>query len=441
MPSTDDPGAIDGLTYTGAEWRRMDAMTFQANGSAAGMTGGIRPGDPGLAVTLAGSVVNVSAGVAVLYHSGTGAYRASFPTAISPGSLAAADLTNPRLDLVYLRVWDSAVDGTGLYKTDIVYLAGTAAVSPVAPTPGALEIYIPLATVSVPKSGGGSPSVSSTVRAITVAPGGISNSGTAAGTHAGQYRDGNGYLERYNGSAWQSRVPLSATGVVDFGGSGGSAPLSMLLPATNSDVLNVRGGSDTVGRLLVSADGTHAWGPGTGSRDTTLARTGVGALALTGSIAVSNGLAVAAGVGSQRTPYKAADATGRTTTTLAVDTDLLATVEANATYTVEGHFEFTGAAGGDIKFDWVIPSGAALTWALLGTGTANFTDYDASVITATTARGARGNGATVQSANPRGTLTVSSTSGTIQVRWAQNTTNATATVLKAGSWIRLVRIA
>jgi hypothetical protein len=38
-------------------------------------------------------------------------------------------------------------------------------------------------------------------------------------------------------------------------------------------------------------------------------------------------------------------------------------------------------------------------------------------------------------------LTTSSTSGTLQFQWAQGTSNATGTVVKAGSFIRLVRVA
>ena len=36
MPSTDDPGPLDGLSYSAAEWRRMDALGFMANGAAGG---------------------------------------------------------------------------------------------------------------------------------------------------------------------------------------------------------------------------------------------------------------------------------------------------------------------------------------------------------------------------------------------------------------------
>lgn len=290
MAFADNPLWEDSLTYSGLVVRRQDAMLLSADGTAGGAVGGIRPGDIGLAVSVAGSTITVTAGVAALFRASFGVYRVSNPSSWT-GSLAAANATNPRIDLVYVRVWDNAVDSSGLFKADVVYLQGTAAPSPVAPSPGATEIYIPLATINVPQSGGGSPSVSTTVRAIAVAPGGISPSGTAVGTYAGQYRDGNGYLERYTGSVWESKVHLAQTGVLDFGSSGGSSPISMLLAASNSDVLNSRAGSDTTGRFLLSADGTHNWGPGNASRDTNLYRNGVGILKTDGAFTAGGALA------------------------------------------------------------------------------------------------------------------------------------------------------
>lgn len=170
MPT--DPLWLPGISYDETELRKHDSMMVLPDGTALGSRGGVRPGDPGLSTTLSGSTINVSTGVAAVTRSGQGVYRAFLP-ATSPGTLAAAHATFDRIDLVYLRVWDNAVDASGLTKADAVYLQGTASASPVAPTPGALEIYIPLATILVPHSGGGSPFVSQAVRPYTVAPGGV----------------------------------------------------------------------------------------------------------------------------------------------------------------------------------------------------------------------------------------------------------------------------
>lgn len=441
MPSTDDPGAIDGLTYSGAEWRRMDVLGFAANGSAAAMGTGIRPGDPGLAVTLAGSVVNVSAGVAALYHAGTGAYRASFPTAVSPGSLTAADPTNPRVDLVYLRVWDNAVDGTGLFKTDIVYLAGTAATSPVAPTPGTLEIYIPLAVISVPKSGGGSPAVSSIVRPVFVAPGGIAPSSATPGTYAGQYRDTGlaaGTLQRYNGTAWQDLLALALGGQVNIGGSSSGAALAAVLATTGSILESSRVSGDTQNRFQILADGTHAWGSGAVAPATTF---GPGA----NGLQIAGGLQVTTGVGSRRTFFKPSDTSRASTVTLAADAFFTGlALEASSTYTLEGFLQYAGASvgNGDLKFDWTGPSGMTM-FSSSGaiTNGAGATAYEDTVNPSSTARVIGTNGSTDMGARISGYITTGVTAGSLALRWAQSTSTATATVLRGGSWLRLERIA
>lgn len=183
MPT--DPSWLPGISYDQDEARIYDSLMAMGNGSALGSRGGVRPGDPGLTVSLAGSVINVSAGVGALHRSGRGLYRGYLGTSTSPGSVAAAHATFARIDLVYFRVWDTAVDSSGLNKGDVVYLQGTASGSPVAPTPGATEIYIPLATISVPASGGGSPSVSTAIRPYTVAPGGVLPCTTATAPSTG----------------------------------------------------------------------------------------------------------------------------------------------------------------------------------------------------------------------------------------------------------------
>ncbi|MFB6873770.1 hypothetical protein [Streptomyces sp. NPDC056323] len=201
MPT--DPTWQNTLTLDGAELRRVDSMLLMGDGTALGARSGIRPGDPGLTVTLAGSTINVSAGAAAVYRSGQGVYRAAMPSGVSPGALTAAHATLARIDLVYLRIWDTDIDASGLRQADVVYLAGTPASTPVAPAPAGTVIYIPLATISVPASGGGSPSVSSAVRPVTVAPGGIlpAQTTTPATPYAGQaWHDGTD-LKIWNGAS------------------------------------------------------------------------------------------------------------------------------------------------------------------------------------------------------------------------------------------------
>lgn len=206
-----DVWAIDGLTFTGLEARNAEAMQIMTDGTALGSRSGVRPGDPGLTVTLAGTTINCSAGVAAVAYSGQGVYKVPFPTSTSPGAYTAAHATLNRVDLVYVRVWDNSVDASGLAKGDVVYLPGTPSASPVAPTPAGTQIYMPLATISVLSvSNGGTASVSTAVRPYTVAPGGILPSSTAPSTpYIGQYYDDGTGLLRWNGSAWRQVNPYA----------------------------------------------------------------------------------------------------------------------------------------------------------------------------------------------------------------------------------------
>jgi hypothetical protein len=78
------------------------------------------------------------------------------------GTVTAADSTNPRKDIVYIQINDStAGDGSGAVTAEVLYLAGTPAPvgagTPAAPTLPARSFLV--GTISVPVSGGGSPTV------------------------------------------------------------------------------------------------------------------------------------------------------------------------------------------------------------------------------------------------------------------------------------------
>lgn len=210
-----NPWAIDTLSMTGLQARNADSVFAMGNGSALGSTSGIRPGDPGLTVTLAGTTINCSAGVATVAYTGQGVYRAAFPTSVSPGTYTAAHATLNRIDLVYLRVWDTSVDASGLNKADVVYLAGTPSSTPVAPTPAGTQIYMPLATITVLSvANGGTASVSTAVRPVAVAPGGIlPQTATPTALFVGQYWDDGTNLRRWNGSSWDTyqKMPGAST--------------------------------------------------------------------------------------------------------------------------------------------------------------------------------------------------------------------------------------
>lgn len=140
--------------------------------------------------------------------------------------------------------------------------------------------------------------------------------------------------------------------------------------------------------------------------------------------------------------YKTSDTSRASTTTLTADPDLQFAVAANAKYYFSGTFYYTGGTQGssDFKIGWTFPAGLTMiiaksfidtTGAWVG-GTVSV-QTDTPVFGTAVTLGNR----TVQMS---GTIFVSSTAGTLALTWAQNTSNATATVLKAGSGLILVRV-
>lgn len=144
---------------------------------------------------------------------------------------------------------------------------------------------------------------------------------------------------------------------------------------------------------------------------------------------------------------KQADEPLVSTTALQNDDELFAAVAANATYILDGHLAYSGeiftAPGpADLKVDWTVPTGAVMRWSRVAypSNAANSVDSVETDNSTIRVLGTYGSTTTV-TAGVRGRIITGSTAGTLQLRWAQNASNATATTMKAGSWIRLVRIA
>ncbi|MFF7982275.1 hypothetical protein ACFZDK_24625 [Streptomyces sp. NPDC007901] len=209
-----NPAWIDTVSLNAFQLRRVDSLIVMTNGAnPLGARSGVAPGSNGFAVSVSGTTITVGTGITSLYFAGQGTYRVAM-TSTSTLTQNAPHATLPRIDLVYLRVWDNSVDASGLNQADVQYLAGTAASSPVAPTPAGTVIYMPLAQLNVPASGGGSTTVNSSVLPITVAPGGILPASSApTSPYTGQYYDDGTNLRRYNGSSWDTyqKAPGAST--------------------------------------------------------------------------------------------------------------------------------------------------------------------------------------------------------------------------------------
>lgn len=244
--------------YSSQQFR--DGMAALLNPGASGLQvqAGVRPG-PGLAVSVSGTTVTVTPGVAVIQGGSStaqGPYMLVSDAAVTK-TLTAADGTNPRVDLIYARVRDTDADGSGARDGDIIYLAGTAAASPVAPTPTDPS-YTVLATITVPKSGGGSAVASTATRAYTAAAGGLTV-GTVAppSPYVGQLWDSGDGTRRWDGTQWrylvytpvantqQASPPFNITGAFTDFLAASWAPITVTVPPSgmvrvtiSGDILN-----------------------------------------------------------------------------------------------------------------------------------------------------------------------------------------------------------
>lgn len=128
------------------------------------------------------------------------------------------------------------------------------------------------------------------------------------------------------------------------------------------------------------------------------------------------------------------------------DDELFASVEANAQYKVRLYLLHDSATAGDIEIGWSGPSGATMDWGMTGAQNATTSSTTVPDMTLPTkligeTNELGGGASTGTTAILEGTLTTSSTAGTLQFRWTQGTSSATATNVRAGSTLEVRRIA
>ncbi|MGC5562807.1 hypothetical protein ACPYPG_08190 [Streptomyces sp. FR-108] len=152
------------------------------------------------------------------------------------------------------------------------------------------------------------------------------------------------------------------------------------------------------------------------------------AITTTGTVTVGGNLAVT-GIGRDVFAIKGSDESVTSNITPQNDDDMSVSVVANAVYMVEANCIWTiGSPNGGFRADWTAPAGATMVW----------TDNDGF---GSTALGTDLTFGATTGATFKGALVMSSTAGTLQFRWAQNTSQTGATVLKAGSYLWVRRVA
>ncbi|QYC54939.1 minor tail protein [Arthrobacter phage Popper] len=150
------------------------------------------------------------------------------------GAVTASDATYDRKDIVYVQINDSSAgDGSGALNANVYYLAGTPAATPSAPALPVRSFL--LGTITVPKTGGGSPTVAINP-ARFVAAGGVLPVSSAADRPTAPYvgqqvcrLDRDGWIQTYTGqntsSGWEYKgTPRRVSADVSlFTNAGGSA--------------------------------------------------------------------------------------------------------------------------------------------------------------------------------------------------------------------------
>lgn len=138
---------------------------------------------------------------------------------------------------------------------------------------------------------------------------------------------------------------------------------------------------------------------------------------------------------------KPADTSRNSTTTMSNDPDLVLNVAASATYYVSGVIFYDGPAAGssDIKYTFTVPTGASGQYFLPRQSLAgNFADAFSHFWTDTNTANTNSVG-TFMILGVMGLL-ITTTAGALRFQWAQNTSNATNTRVRANSFLTAQRI-
>lgn len=274
-------GPVDAVSGAPSYTGEMARQTF-GGGVVGGKTStrplgarsGVWPGTPTTTVSISGTTITIAnhGGVLDLETSATAGPYPYAVTVPETKTLTAANATLDRIDLISLLLSDPAEgDGSSTPSVASVYTVGTPASTPVAPSTPARSLA--LATILVPHSGSGSPSVS-WVGPYAFAAGGIGpmNSSTDRPTspYVGQYVDDPTWgLLRWNGTIWDrpaSGVPFQNTqiGNVTTADQAPGTPTTVATCPTVNVPIWAQDGSHTltvtatINSLIITAAGTFA---------------------------------------------------------------------------------------------------------------------------------------------------------------------------------------
>lgn len=390
--------------------------------------------------------------------------------------VSAAEPSLPRIDIVQLRVRDDFYSGA-VRDAVIDIKKGTPSSSPSAPAPD--DNAIVLAEIMVPASATSISNGNITDKRPFFSP--FARSGSILETdfqitseHPDLDNDAfavklttetnNRWKVKTNGEMWWGPGSSSQDTNLYRGGENllatddtfrirGETQSERPSATDNAIVVGVNG--DSIKRFLVRTDGLLAWGNGTNSRDTNLYRSAANTLKTDDNLIVDGNLTVN-GVGQRQIKIVTSDQSKASSTSFSNVSGLSFSLAANATYVLDGVIFYDGPDGvnvGELALRWTFPSGTRVEYGAISqhwnvpSGTGGDAEYTAYINQTTSPSEIRLLGTSKVSPDFRltgllaGTVTVGSTSGTLQLQFAQWASSSTAVVICRGSWIRLERVA
>lgn len=211
---------------------------------------------------------------------------------------------------------------------------------------------------------------------------------------------------------------------------------------------------DTFDRARIYADGKLELGSGSAARDTNLYRSGTNTLATDDSLSVALNLTVTgnltvSGIGQERYVVKPSDTARTSTTTVADDPHLTATVVAGGVYIVRFVIFATTAdsTSTDLKTGWNVPAGSTGLKMMHGPG-----DTAADFSTSNNTKGRFSGRQYATTGNyqaetnaiavlEESIITIGGAAGSVTFQWSQSASSASAVTVLASSYLHIRRLA
>ncbi|MEU7431094.1 hypothetical protein AB0B07_09585 [Streptomyces sioyaensis] len=158
---------------------------------------------------------------------------------------------------------------------------------------------------------------------------------------------------------------------------------------------------------------------------------------------------LALGAGAFSFARKSADTSRASTITLSADPHLTVPVATFSTYTVDAYLIYSGGTLGDINVALAGPTSSDGSWSAVGYGRSVPANVNTDGYTirmnpnsiASVQPRSYGADTADETLHMRGTLRTAGTAGSLAVQWSQAASDATATIMRTDSWLRVQRVA